>query len=78
MVLAPWRALTAAARWNCQPHHHTTTPDSRSDHHSHPATRVSGTIPHATTGTDSTAATRSRTGGGAGVSSGLGAGSAAS
>ena len=79
----PWcsrraAALTAAARWNCQPDHHTTTPDRSSDHHSHPANRVAGTMPQRTTGTDSTTATSSRTGGGVGVASGVGAGSAAS
>ncbi len=78
MVLAPWRALTAAARWNGQPDHHTTTPDRSRDHHSQPSTRVLGTMPHSTTGTVSTDATSSRTGRGIGVSRGVGAGRAAS
>ena len=78
MVLAPWRALTAAARWNCQPHHQTTTPDSNSDHHSQPGTRVAGTMPQSTTGTESTTATSSRTGRGVGVCWSVGAGRVAS
>ena len=61
MVVAPCRALTAAARWNGQPAHSTTGVDRASETHSHDSNRRGGNIPSSTTGSVRAAATSRRT-----------------
>ena len=80
IVLAPCRALTAAARWNGQPHTHTTTLASASDTHCQVGNCHAGTIENAITGTPSAAArtTLSRSSPASSTSGASGRGSSAS
>jgi hypothetical protein len=60
IVAAPWRAFSAAARWNVQPPQRTTGVASWSESHCQPSNWSWGTIASARTGSVRTAETKSR------------------
>ena len=60
MVVAAWRRLVQAARWNGQAAQRTTGVASSSEVHCHPVNCQAGTIATEMTGTVRTAATTSR------------------
>ena len=60
IVAVPWRRLSAAARWNCQPPQRTTGVASWSESHCHASNWSEGTITSSTTGSESAVVTSRR------------------